>query len=247
MTARPEGHTAALLAQTRLRVDPRTFVIVGIPSIHEASLRGALAGIYAPFFVQMFPHEQTLVLPEDEWRPLRAKFSGAREEPRYHLITLDVVLEWEVTGYLAAVTGALAQAGIPVGVLSSFHHDHLLVRDVHLAGAEAALERLIEAARDLLLPAPGSRGSLLRHPTKQDSFSLGQRRGLGVGFDERVVHIVGVGCHGDAEGAHSNTTAAGDICEKSVADHRDTPGRDGPSVQDSPEDTGVGLHASVRR
>ena len=152
MTARLDVRIATLLAQTRVRVDPRAFVIVGLPPAHEASLRGALAGIYAPFFVQIFPHEHTLVLPEDEWIRLRAKFPGAREEPGHRLITLDVVLDWEVTGYLAAVTAALAEAGIPVGVLSSFHHDHLLVRDVHLTHAESALKQLLDAARDIIVP-----------------------------------------------------------------------------------------------
>lgn len=157
MAARPDTRIAAPLAQTRLRVDPRAFVIVGVPSAHEASLRGALAGIYAPFFVQIFPHEQTLVLPEDEWIRLRAKFPGAREEPGHRLVTLDVVLDWETTGYLAAVTSVLAGAGIPVGVLSSFQHDHLLVRDVYLTRAETALERLIDAARAVV--PPGSQGT----------------------------------------------------------------------------------------
>ncbi|MGH2403440.1 MAG: ACT domain-containing protein, partial [bacterium] len=58
-----------------------------------------------------------------------------------------VVLDWQVTGYLAAVTAALGQARIPVGVLSSFHHDHLIVQDQHLAPAVVVLERLIDAAR----------------------------------------------------------------------------------------------------
>ncbi|HET8679468.1 MAG TPA: ACT domain-containing protein [bacterium] len=157
MTARPEVRAAALLAQTRVRVDPRAFVIVGVPSAHQASLRGVLATVYAPFFIQIFPHEQTLVLPEDEWTRLRVKFPGAREEPGYRLITLEVVLNWAVTGYLAAVTAALAEAGIPVGVLSSFHHDHLLVRDVHLTRTEATLEQLIDAARDASPAVPDSR------------------------------------------------------------------------------------------
>ncbi|MGQ0548144.1 MAG: ACT domain-containing protein [Armatimonadota bacterium] len=160
MTATPDAPLAALLAATRLRVDPRAFVIVGVPSAHEASLRGALAGIYAPFFVQIFPHEQTLVLPEDEWKRLRAKLPGAREEPGHRLVTLDVVLDWETTGYLAAVTAALAGAGIPVGVLSSFHHDHLLVPDVYLKRAETALERLIDAARAVVPPGSQETASL---------------------------------------------------------------------------------------
>lgn len=142
MTGPRDERIDTLLAATRVRIDPRLFVIVAVPVPHAATLRGMLAQIYAPFFIQMFPDEQTIVVPEDEWRRLHATIPGAREETGYRLVTLDAVLDWDVTGYLAAVTAALAGAGVPVGVLSSFHHDHLLVQDAHLDRAVAALQVL---------------------------------------------------------------------------------------------------------
>jgi hypothetical protein len=142
MTGSRDEGIDALLAATRVRIDPRLFVILDVPATHAATLRGMLAQMYAPFFIQMFPDEQTIVVPEDEWGRLRATIPGAREETGYRLVTLDVVLDWDVTGYLAAVTAALAAAGVPVGVLSSFHHDHLLVQRAHLERAVAALQAL---------------------------------------------------------------------------------------------------------
>ena len=135
-----------LLAQTRVRVDPRTFVIASVPVRFEPALRVAVAQIHAPFFVQIGSDELTVALATDEWTRVRRVFPGATEEPGYRLITLEVRLDWNVIGYLAAVTRALADAGVPVGVLSSFYYDHLLVRDDLLEKAEAALQHLIDAA-----------------------------------------------------------------------------------------------------
>ncbi len=140
------GDLAHLLAQTRVRVDPRTFVIVSVPVRFESTLRQAIAEVHAPLFVQIGADELTAVLATDEWTRVRRVFPGATEEAGYRMITLEVRLDWQVIGYLAAVTRALADAGVPVGVLSSFHYDHLLVRDDLLGKAEAALQHLINAA-----------------------------------------------------------------------------------------------------
>ncbi len=138
---------APLLAQTALRVDPRAFTIASVPPAYEPSVRLALADVHAPFFVQVMATEVSLILADDEWARARPRFKGAKEERGYRLITLEVKLDWDVTGYLAAVTKALADAQVPVGVLSSFHQDHLLVRAVLLEKAITALQRLIDAAR----------------------------------------------------------------------------------------------------
>jgi hypothetical protein len=138
---------APLLAATVLRVDPRAFTIASVPPIYEPSVRVALADVHAPFFVQVMAKEVSLILADDEWASVRPRFKGVKEEPGYRLITLDVKLDWDVTGYLAAVTKALADDQIPVGVLSSFHHDHLLVRSDLLERAAASLQRLLDAAR----------------------------------------------------------------------------------------------------
>ncbi len=147
MVAPLDPEIAGLLASTTLRVDPRAFTIVGVSPSLEMSVRKTLTDVHTPFFVQFFPHEQTIVLADDEWARVRTKFPGAREEPGYRLITLEANLDWQVVGYLSRVTAALAASGIPIGVLSSFHHDHLLVRGDRLDNATAVLQHLIDAAR----------------------------------------------------------------------------------------------------
>jgi hypothetical protein len=139
---------ARLLARLKLRVDPRRFLVVRVPSSLSISMRKALADVHAPFFVQFFAGGQTVVLAEDEWMRVGARFPGARESRGYCLITLEVELEPDTESYLSAVTGALADEGIPAEVLSSFRHDHLLIPHDRLEQAVAALLRLAAAVRE---------------------------------------------------------------------------------------------------
>jgi len=60
------------------------------------------------------------------------------------LITLSVHSSLEVVGFLAAITGRLAEAGISVNAVSAFYHDHLFVPHDR---ADEALARLQEMMR----------------------------------------------------------------------------------------------------
>jgi hypothetical protein len=64
----------------------------------------------------------TLVLRRDE-----AESAALPHQFRSRLITLTVHSSLEAVGFLAAVTGRLAEAGISVNAVSAFHHDHLFV------------------------------------------------------------------------------------------------------------------------
>ena len=74
---------------------------------------------------------ETALLPEgsfareDGWRALRV----AGE------------LDFSLVGVLAALSAALAEAGIPLFAISTFDTDYLLVKEEHLSAAETALMR----------------------------------------------------------------------------------------------------------
>ncbi len=76
----------------------------------------------------------TLVLPKAEAE--RADLDGAFPS---RLIALTVHSSLDAVGFLAAVTGALADAHISVNAVSAFYHDHLFVPE-HCA--EEALQVL---------------------------------------------------------------------------------------------------------
>jgi hypothetical protein len=72
---------------------------------------------------------------------MRHAARDARVETGFRLVTLGVELGWDVVGFMALVTRILAEAGVPVGALSAFSRDHLLVKQEDLGRALRALGR----------------------------------------------------------------------------------------------------------
>lgn len=64
----------------------------------------------------------TIIATEEQ-----AHESGLAFDGRWACITLTVHSALTAVGFLAAITGQLAQAGIPVNAISAFYHDHLFV------------------------------------------------------------------------------------------------------------------------
>ena len=60
----------------------------------------------------------------------------------WKIITFDMVLPFELVGFLAAVTAALAKAGIGICALSSYSTDHIMVKARDLDKALAALRKI---------------------------------------------------------------------------------------------------------
>jgi uncharacterized protein len=85
----------------------------------------------------------TLIFPQED-----ALAAGLPGEPAWALITLTVHSALEAVGFLAAVTRALAEAGICANAVSAFHHDHLFVPRAARQRALAVLEALSRTGHD---------------------------------------------------------------------------------------------------
>jgi uncharacterized protein len=138
-----------LLRRTKVEVAPATYFLVGLK--HEEWKRllenpELSPRADAPFMILRDEHEVTLLLDETDWRTMRHAAREARVEGGFRLVTLNLELAWNVVGYLARVTEILARAGIPVGALSAFSRDHLLVKQDDLG---AALRVLSEHVAEL--------------------------------------------------------------------------------------------------
>jgi len=139
MTDAPQNETAAeLLGRTRVEVAPATFVLVGMR--HEDWTRlleqpELSPRPTVPFMLLRDTNEVTLLLEEEDWLVMRHALREARAETGWRLVTLDIKLDWNVTGFLAHVTGILAAAGIPLGALTAFSRDHLLIKQDDLGRA----------------------------------------------------------------------------------------------------------------
>jgi hypothetical protein len=127
-----------LLRRARVLVAAETFVLVGLR--HEDWRRLLENPELSPrvesnFMLLRDPFEVTLLLEEDDWRSMRHAARDAKVEGGFRLVTLDLELGWDVVGFLARVTELLAAAEIPVGALSSFSRDHLLIKQGDLGKA----------------------------------------------------------------------------------------------------------------
>ena len=134
----PDTDIAELLRRTRVEVAPATFVLAGMR--HEEWARLLENPELSPradalFMLLRDARETTLLVEEEDWRAMRHAARDARAEGGWRLLTFDIELPWDVVGYLARVTAILAAAGIPVGALSAFSRDHLLVKQDDLGHA----------------------------------------------------------------------------------------------------------------
>lgn len=66
---------------------------------------------------------ESVVLRVEQADTIGLKYDGNT----YAWITLDVLSPLDSVGLTAAVSSALAAAGIPCNVIAAFHHDHLFV------------------------------------------------------------------------------------------------------------------------
>ncbi len=120
-----------LLRRTRVEVAPATYFLI---SLRHEDWRRLLENPElsprpdVPFMLLRDAYEVTLLLEEADWRTMRHAVREARVERDFRLVTLDIELPWNVIGYLAHVAEILAAAGIPVGALSAFSRDHLLIK-----------------------------------------------------------------------------------------------------------------------
>jgi hypothetical protein len=73
------------------------------------------------------------------------KFLGF--EGDWRMITFDMVLPLSLVGFFAAVSGALAEAGVNIFAVSAYTTDHVFVKDQKLETAVKALEKMGMAVR----------------------------------------------------------------------------------------------------
>ncbi len=70
--------------------------------------------------------------------------AGVETEPCFRRISLAVHSSLEAVGLTAALSKALAEAGISANVVAAYYHDHIFVPEEK---AEAALDALTELSR----------------------------------------------------------------------------------------------------
>jgi hypothetical protein len=73
--------------------------------------------------------------------------SVERAERGWRVLHVAGPIPFETTGVIASLTGALAEAGVPVFVVSTYDTDLVLVKERDLERAVGALERVATVER----------------------------------------------------------------------------------------------------
>lgn len=64
------------------------------------------------------------------------------DEDDWRIITFDMILPMDLVGFIAKISGAIAEEGVNILYISSYSTDHLLVQEKDLKKAVAKLKKL---------------------------------------------------------------------------------------------------------
>jgi uncharacterized protein len=128
-----ERNLATLLRNMKPEMHDGVFVFCSIPADND------IPAALKP--VQIFREREgtTLIVRREE-----AEGAGLSHQFASRLITLTVHSSLEAVGFLAEITGRLAEAGIGVNAVSAYYHDHLFVPEHR---ADEALQLLQACCR----------------------------------------------------------------------------------------------------
>ena len=148
LDSEPNEQLGAILARVSWHARPERLVVAGLEPRERLLALRLLPGVTGAFWQLIVePDMVTLVAAEAEWRAISQAFPHARVARPYRAISFDIDLPDGLVGFMAAISGALAGAGVPLLAVCGYARDHLLVREEHLEAALRAIEELVKAYR----------------------------------------------------------------------------------------------------
>jgi hypothetical protein len=132
------------LQTAKLYTDHIEYSLIHLPARAIMAAAGVLAEIGEPFGAVIADKDEvTLVIPAEAVPVFAKRLIDYRAgEMNYRLITFDLELEPTLTGFMARVSSALADANVPILPLAAFSRDHMLVPADKFDAAWDALKRL---------------------------------------------------------------------------------------------------------
>ncbi|MFN8373497.1 MAG: ACT domain-containing protein [Anaerolineae bacterium] len=132
------------LSQAQFYSDGVAYAFIQLPATAITAAAGVLAEIGQPFAALIVDKDEvSLVIAKDQFEEYARRMPGhAQNAVVYRLITIDVVLEPDLVGFMAFVSAALAKAGITLMPFAAFSRDHLLVPSDKFDAAMQVLETL---------------------------------------------------------------------------------------------------------
>ena len=104
-------------------------------------------------FVSLIRDKQeiTLMVAEDLWQNISARFPGAQARGDWRMIRFDTVLDFSVVGFIAEVSRALAEADISILSVSTYSTDAVLVPASQYESADVAVKQALMTIQYTLL------------------------------------------------------------------------------------------------
>ena len=136
-----------ILKQTKIDITPEIFNLISLtPNDFSKVLENPELSprMTAPFMIFKDKYEITLLLDETDFAGIRNNLQNAGVETGFRLLTFEIVLDFNVFGFLAEVARILAEAEIPIVALSAFSRDHILIKQENLAKALKVLSPYVE-------------------------------------------------------------------------------------------------------
>ena len=132
-----------LLAAIPLYTDGQLYRVLHLPPSAAMAAAGVLAQMREPFSALIVDKDEvTLVIAEDLLEEYARRLKEREVSEPYRLITFDGALEPTLIGFIAAISKALADAGVPILPLAAFQRDHILVPAAQFEAAWSALQTL---------------------------------------------------------------------------------------------------------
>lgn len=135
---------AEILASATFYTDNEPYLVIQLPSAAITVAASIIAEISDPFCALVVDKDEvTLVVPHEALDEFAKRLRGHEVmASRYRLITIDVVLPPDLIGFMAKISAALAEVGVPIFPYAAYSRDHLLVPENQFEAAMAALQEL---------------------------------------------------------------------------------------------------------
>jgi hypothetical protein len=135
---------AEVLKQAVVYTDNQDYVLVKLPPKAITAAAGVVAQVSEPFCALLVDKDEvSLVIPQEAWEDFQSRLPGHVVNAQYYrLLTFDIELDFNVIGFMALISAALAEAGVSILPLAAYSRDHILVSAAQLDTALAALREL---------------------------------------------------------------------------------------------------------
>ncbi len=132
------------LATAHFYTDDQDYVFIQLPARAITAAAGVVAEVGEPFCAILVDKDEvTLMIPADALNDFGKRLPGhITTDTRYRLITVDVALEPTLVGFMAHISRALADVGIPIFPYAAYTRDHIFVPANQVDEAIGTLQKL---------------------------------------------------------------------------------------------------------